>query len=131
MTFPYLKITPQISRPTIPIILKNKSNLIVYSALIDSGADFCIFSIELAQALGIELSKGKVSFKGVGKDKVHGYWGEVEVRIGGASYSLRAIFAEISDFGHGILGQKGFFDNFDIKLSYKRELIEVEQVQVN
>lgn len=126
MTFPYFKITSKISRPILPFILKYKEKLIFYSALIDSGADYCIFSIELAQVLGIELSKSKISFMGIGKEKVQGFWGEVEVRIGGVSYKTKVIFAEISEFGHGIFGHTGFFDQFDITLSYQKQTIEIE-----
>lgn len=127
MIFNYQKITPIISRPIIPVFLKSKNKFIFYHALIDSGADYCIFGIELADALGIKLSKRKVTFKGVSKDKVQGYWGEVEIRIGGVSYKTRAIFAEISDFGHGILGQKGFFNIFIVKFDLIKEEIELEE----
>ena len=127
MIYQYQEITPEISRPIIPIILKHKDKFIFYDGLIDSGADYCIFSIELAQPLNIKLSKSKVSFKGVGKGKVQGYWGEVEIRISGISYKTKAIFAEISEFGHGILGQKGFFDIFIVKFDLIREEIELEE----
>lgn len=126
MIFDYQKITTTISRPIIPIFLKSKTKFTFYRALIDSGADYCIFSIELAQALGIKLSKNIISFMGVGRDKIKGFWGEVEIRIDGASYKTKAIFAEISDFGHGILGQRGFFDHFDVKLRCKKQIIEIE-----
>lgn len=126
MIYQYQEITPEISRPIISIILKHKNKFIFYDGLIDSGADHCIFNIELAQTLGIKLSKSKVSFKGVGKGNVRGFWGEIEIRILGVSYKTRAIFAEISDFGHGILGQKGFFDHFDVRLTYQKQMIEIE-----
>lgn len=128
MTYQYLEITPEVSRPIIPIILKHKDKFILYDGLIDSGTDHCIFSIELAQVLNIAVSKRKVSFMGVSKEKVSGHWGEIDIRIGHIAYHLKAIFAEISDFGHGILGQKGFFDHFDVELSYKKQLIEIKPV---
>lgn len=127
MIFPYREITPRIKRPIIRIIVKSKDTFVIYPALIDSGADYCILSIELAQTLNIKLSKRKVSFKGVGKGKVQGFWGEVEIRIGGVSYKTKAIFAEISDFGHGILGQRGFFDIFIVKFDLIKEEIELKE----
>ncbi len=126
MIFPYREITPRIKRPIIRIVLKSKDTFVIYHALIDSGADYCIFSIELARALNIKLSKSKTSFRGVGKEKVQGFWGDVEIGVGEVKYKIKAIFAEISDFGHGILGQKGFFDQFDVKLSYQKQTIEIE-----
>lgn len=130
MIFNYEEIISQVIRPIIPIFLKSETTFIVYRALIDSGADYCIFSIDLAYLLGIKLSpRDNVSFTGVGKEKVQGFWGEVEIRTGGISYKTKAIFAEISDFGHGILGQKGFFDHFDVNFSYQQELIDIKQVE--
>lgn len=126
MIFPYREITPRIKRPIIRIVLKSSDTFVVYPALIDSGADYCIFSIELAKPLNIKLSKRKVSFQGVGKDKVQGYWGEVEIRVGEISYKTKAIFAEISEFGHGILGQKGFFDTFIVKFDLVQKEIEIK-----
>jgi len=32
---------------------------VAYEALVDSGADFCIFSGQLAELLGIDISSGK------------------------------------------------------------------------
>lgn len=126
MIFRYEEASPQIYRPIIPIFLKSETVFIFYRAIIDSGADHCIFSTNIADLLEIELlAKDKVNFRGVGKGDIAGYWKEVIIRIGGISYSVNVIFAEISDFGHGILGQKGFFDHFDVKLSYVKQKIEI------
>lgn len=128
MTFPYQRVTPKVIRPIIPVILRSKEKFIFYPALVDSGSDYCIFSIEIAEILGIKLSK-KARFKGIGKENLIGFWGETEINIGRITYKLDAIFAEISDFGHGILGQKGFFDHFDVKLSYKKKTIEITPLE--
>lgn len=129
MIFRYQEISPQIIRPIIQIVLKAKGKFVIYLALIDSGADYCIFNIQVAKELGIPLQSRKVSLKGIGREKVTGYLGKVEMSINGASYDLIAIFAQISDFGHGILGQKGFFDHFDVKLSYQKQAIELTKLK--
>ncbi len=129
MIFPYLTFTNTIRRPIIEIIIKTDKNFAIYPVLIDSGADYCIFNVELAKALGIKLTKKRTSFRGVGKDKIKGSWGEVEIKLGNHSYSTKVIFAEIADFGHGILGQQGFFDHFDVKLSYQKQTLEIEPVK--
>ena len=127
MIFHYFEITPKIVRPIIPIILKSQTKLMLYSALIDSGADYSIFSLDIADALGIKLQlKDKVKFIGVGRENIDGFWSKIEIIIGDITYETHAIFAEISEFGHGILGQKGFFDHFDVELSYKKQLIEIK-----
>lgn len=130
MIFSYKEITPHISRPIIPLILKTSGMFILYEGLVDSGADYSIFSLEIAQKLGIKLSnKKEAHFLGVGKDEVKGFFSAVELRIGDVSYQAKVIFAEISDFGHGILEQKGFFDHFDVRLSYQKQMIELESAK--
>jgi len=72
------------------------------------------------------LQSKKISLKGIGREKVTGYLGKVEISINGLNYDLTAIFAEMEEFGHGILGQKGFFDRFDVKLSYQKQTLEIK-----
>lgn len=127
MLFHYLEIAPTILRPVIPIILKAENKFVLYSTLIDSGADYCIFEIEIAKSLKIRLQPKKISLKGIAKGKVTGFLGEVELNINSTSYDISAIFAPIGEFSYGILGQKGFFDHFDIKMSYQRQVIELEK----
>lgn len=130
MIYPYREITSTIKRPIIQVIVRSKNYFAIYPVLIDSGADYCIFSFELAEKLEITLLKTKVEFKGVGKDKIIGRFGEVEIKINHVSYSTKVLFAEISKFGHGILGQIGFFDHFDIKLSHSKQIIEIEPAKL-
>ena len=79
MIYPYLTFTDIIRRPIIDIIIKTDNNFAIYPVLIDSGADYCIFNIELAKALGVKLTKKRTSFRGIGKDKIKGFWGDVEI----------------------------------------------------
>ena len=108
-------------------MLRSEEKFIFYSALIDSGADYCIFSAEIAYILHIKLSKDTARFRGIGKGSIRGYWGEVEARVGDVDFPLRAIFAHVSDFGHGIVGQSGFFDMFIVKFDLVKEEIELEE----
>lgn len=128
ISFPYRQIAPKTSRPIIPIIVKNKSKFALYAGLIDSGADYCIFNIQLAKALDILTQPKKISVKGIARQKVFGFFGEVEINIDDVSYDMPAIFAQMEELGHGILGQKGFFDHFDVKLSYQKQTIELESL---
>lgn len=132
MTYPYFEATSQIKRPIIPLFLKSQTRIIFYAGLIDSGADYCIFGLDIANSLEIDLkSKNKVKFIGAGGEKVKGFWGTIELRINSRFYEAKVIFAEIADFGHGILGQQGFFDHFDVKLSYQKQTIEIEPIKTS
>lgn len=131
MTFPYSEITSKISRPIIPIILKSKTKVMLYSGLVDSGADHSIFSLDVAKALEIKLTpKAKIQFFGAGKDTIEGFWSKIELRVSGKIYITKVIFADISQFDHGILGQLGFFDHFDVKLSHQKQTVEIEPVKL-
>lgn len=125
MIFHYQEISPQIIRPIIQIALKANDKFVIYLGLIDSGADRCIFSIHIAKSLNIPLQPKKINLKGIAREKVAGYLGKVEMSVNGTNYEIEAVFANIADFGHGILGQKGFFDHFDVKLSYQKQIIEI------
>lgn len=106
-------------------MLRSDEAFIFYSALVDSGADYCIFSIEIAKALRIKLSKDTARFRGISKGNIRGHWGEIEARVGDMDFSLKAIFADISGFGHGIVGQNGFFDIFIVKFDLVKEEVEL------
>ena len=48
-----------ILRPVIPIDITIGKITVGYAALIDSGADFCIFDAEIGEYLGIDIISGK------------------------------------------------------------------------
>lgn len=129
MTYPYLAITPTLRRPIIEIIIKSKDKFAIYPVLIDSGADYCIFDIEIARVFRIKLSKQVVKFRGIGKDQVIGRWGEIEIRVASRRYQAKVLFAQMHQFSHGVLGQLEFFDHFDVKLSHHKQIIEIEPIK--
>lgn len=45
-------------------------------------------------------------------------------------YQTKVLFAQMHQFSHGVLGQLGFFDHFDVKLSHQKQIIEIEPVKV-
>lgn len=117
-----------ILRPIIPVSLKYNASSIRFEALIDSGADFSIFPIEIAHKLNIPINRGKkVYFSGVGWESFEGTIADIFIEIGENRIKTKTVFTEARE-NTGILGQKGFFDNFDIKLSYQKQLIEIEKV---
>lgn len=116
-------------RPVIPIAVKYKDKKINYLALIDSGADFCIFHSEIGKYLGINVENGKkLEFFGVTGDKKISYFHNITINIGGHDKECYCGFAP--DFTahkmpYGILGQKGFFDLFKITMDYNKNRIEL------
>lgn len=138
MKFPYFKLLLQghleffgtsILKPVIPISILANSLELRYAALIDSGADFCIFDAEIGENLGIDISSGlKIEFGGIQEGNVaRGFLHPVSVKIGGVDYRTTVGFSyNISKHGYGILGQKGFFDIFVVKFDLIKEEIELK-----
>ena len=139
MKFNYFKLPlPQKSdlfgssvlKPIIPIKLSAGSRTIKYAALIDSGADFCIFDAEIGEYLGIDVFSGKrESFGGIQEaGEAAAYLHNVILNIGGWNYKTKIGFSyDIAKHGLGILGQKGFFDIFVIKFDLTKEEIEFKE----
>lgn len=139
MKFSYLKFPldyeskffgKSILRPIIPITINFHDKSIRYAALIDSGADFCIFDAEVGEYLGLVIENGiKNSFGGIQeKAGAIAYLHTISINIGGWDYTTTVGFSyDIAKHGHGILGQKGFFDLFIVKFDYQRGEIELKE----
>lgn len=106
--------------------LKYRQRSIHYEALIDSGADFCIFPIEIAQKLGMNLNNTKsIYFAGASGDLVLGLVGKIALQIGEITFKTKIIFADLYNKS-ALLGQYGFFDKFKVKFDLKKAEIEIE-----
>ena len=147
MQFPYKKFKladgTELFKPIIPIGLLFNGKLIryqsfswgeeengvlfAYEALIDSGADFNIFNAEIGELLGINVRAGKkVQFSGIAGEPFEVYLHNLTLEVGGWQYKITSGFSyEISPYGFGILGQKGFFDLFRVEFIFSRGIIEI------
>jgi hypothetical protein len=116
-----------ILKPIIPVGLINKERSLAFAALIDSGADFCIFPMGLAGPLGVTIDKSKAeSFAGISGEPSKAYFSGLTIDIGGWKYETSVSFSsDISPRGYGILGQKGFFDLFKVTFDLQKEEIEL------
>lgn len=133
MKFKYRQLSLQVPfsgkgylhRPIIPVSLKNKALSLRYEALIDSGADFCIFPTEIARKLKINLNKSKqIYFSGTTGELVKGVIGDVNLDIGEGGFKIKVVFADLAG-NVGILGQYGFFDKFIVKFDMIKKEIEL------
>lgn len=114
-------------RPIIPIELENKGARVRYEALVDSGADMNMFPWELAEILGykkVDAIETK-PFSGVVGKPADAYYFDVLLVVGGADKNIvRCGFTDvISHYGHGFLGQGGFFSLYRVEFNYAKEVI--------
>src|SRR3989344_145135 len=113
-----------IFKPVIPIGLTIGDEPFEYSALIDSGADFCIFDAGIGDALNIDVRSGKkVNFGGIQEaGAAEAFIHEVTLIIGGWKYKTQVAFSyHLSKRAFGVLGQQGFFDLFSVKFDLVKE----------
>lgn len=137
MKFPYLKlpsIVPKlkwIARPYIQIKLTGpKGNSMGY-ALIDSGADRSLFNVQIAEKIGLDLTKApKEYFGGIEGGNLKAKLHKVKLEIIGINEEIELIAGFIDSSGvAAILGQDGFFDAFRIKFEKDHGIIEITPVR--
>jgi hypothetical protein len=126
-----------IQRPVIEIVLRNLRDTtapaIAYEALVDSGSDRNIFPAELAELLGINLTEaGTVRYVGgvVAGERRPVYFHPVEIELGGLGgphfWTMVGFMPQFSKHGYGLLGRKGFFDEFTfVKFKDAEHFLEI------
>lgn len=117
-------------KPIIPVEIVYGGAKLRYAALIDSGADFCIFDGEVGEQLGIKVRSGSREIFGGIQERggAEAFLHKVVLNVGGCDYKTIVGFSyDIAKHGFGILGQKGFFDMFSIKFDLTKEDIELKE----
>lgn len=114
-------------RPVVPIRLIRGDKDIRYHAIIDSGADLCIFHAQIGEVLGLTIESGKLlKFYGIPGQQLTAYFHDIEIEVGGHKFACYAGFSrDIDNMPYGLLGQVGFFDLFYVILDYKKQRIEL------
>ncbi len=112
-----------IFRPKIHIRLIDRGQFVDCLALVDSGADECIFPAELGELIGINVTKGKTQhFRGIGRGIITAYFHNVTLQVGDSTFISYVGFSDAPGVVP-ILGQNGFFSLFKVCFDLpKREL---------
>ena len=133
MKFPYVKLRHRdphqkyILAPWIPINFQAHDDNYEIFALIDSGADFCIFDRGVAQFLRINIKSGRLLKTGglSGSSNVY-YFDNIWITVGGYQIKVTAGFVSgiLADGSlSGILSRQGFFDYFKVCIDEKSKEI--------
>jgi hypothetical protein len=108
---------PLVARPLLPIILvgKNHRTPTPYYALLDSGADRCIFPAELASHVGIAAIEtgARESAVGIGSQRVDVYYHQLSIEIVGDPRDLPTEVGFSREIRLPILG-RSFFRHFRV-----------------
>lgn len=98
-------------------------------ALIDTGAADCLFDIDVADDLGIDLKDTNVEkdYFGIDGESVTGYVHRIKLQVQGYSewIEIDAGFFE-HELPYPLLGQSGFFDNYEVRFMRYRGRFEVK-----
>lgn len=114
--------------PLLTVVVKHKDKKHKLLALVDSGADACLFPKDVADVLGITLSSGRAaSLMGIGRNRVPFYFHEVEILFGRYHFRTQAGFARDNIGVSGLLGQKGFFEQFLVTFDNAGNYFEVSK----
>lgn len=131
----------EVLRPIIPITLRNPkasgSPAIGYLGLVDSGSDRCVFPAQIAELLGIDLTATErvMTVGGVvagERRPVYIHTIEIEVGLsnGPVCYAQAAFMPDFSASGQGLLGRRGFFDQFTfVKFKEFDGLLEIGRLR--
>ncbi len=97
--------------------------------LLNSGADGCIFDAGIGYLLDIDVETGeRRRVAGITGFNQSYYIHPVTIKVGGWAYKIKAGFLpRIADLGYGVVGQRGFFDNFVVKFDFQKEEIELKR----
>ena len=100
----------------VPLVLKSGVNSVRISASIDTGATFCIFRSELAEALGLPLEGGSRKRFRTANSVFEAFGHEVEISVlGVTTYSTVYFFADPA-INKNVLGRVGWLDRVRLGL---------------
>jgi hypothetical protein len=117
-TFKYqITGSSKLPRPFIPLTLWYNDTAVKIKALVDSGADFCMFDGDLSQVLNVDLSSlQQIKLSGINGSAV-GYVAHLEIGVNNHFIPAPVVFSfDFSPVGFvGIIGQVGFFDVYKVQ----------------
>lgn len=115
------------SLPLLSVELKHKGQSQKVWALVDSGADISLFNAEIAALLGITPDTGHPDMLGgIAGDDIKIWLHPVELTVVGfPSIAINVAFTDTLTPDVMILGQKGFFDNFQIRFQRYKDQFEI------
>ena len=115
--------------PLLQVRLGSGANHVDVVGLVDTGATDCLFDRDVADDLGITLVDSDVTreYFGVGGQSVIGHIHPIRFQIQGFSEWIEIEVGFIdAKLPYQILGQTGFFDNYEINFKRYRGRFEIK-----
>jgi len=117
---------PHYRRPIVDVELFGPKSSITAIALLDSGADYCLFNIEYAKAIGVDVdSCEKDRTVGVEGGTKEIFMTELEIQVKDLQKIKIPVGFIDSNSVTGLIGQIGFFDMHRIKFERDHNSFEI------
>jgi Aspartyl protease len=128
MKYRYTSLDPASKRriPLVKVTLAHQTRKVTVLAMLDSGADICVFNLGYALALGLDLSQcEQVTVSGVEGVAQDCYKTVIDLEPEGLSkITVPVLFIDSSGVD-GLLGQEGFFDQHVVTFNRKGDSFEI------
>ena len=99
------------------------------AVVLDTGADGCLFPLKLARLLHLDIERmPRATNRGVGSQSNLTCYTDVAIDLGnGIAFTAYAGFTEGLDaMGLGLLGQAGFFEQYNVEFRHSERLFTIE-----
>ncbi len=122
--FPYLKDSNGHFAPIVYLQVWTGNRWLYLQAYVDSGASWTIFHTDVAQLLGIKLSKAHRRYMSLGNGSVLPiYLRRIRVRFAGGEFLVPAGFSDALRVGFNLMGRAGFFDRFVMSFNERSRML--------
>lgn len=114
-------------RPYLIVRLVNGDKHKDVISLVDSGADVCLFHSDIGVMLGIDIQAApRLAFQGISGVREVAYLHRIDLVVRGLdSITLDVGFTSSMAVGTGLLGQRSFFEQFQIGFELSQRVFEV------
>ena len=101
---------------SVPVVLKVRENSVRLAATIDTGATFCIFRNELADALGLDPTNAPLKRFRTANSSFEAFGHEVEISLLGVTTVSTVYFCADASINRNVLGRVGWLNRVRLGL---------------
>ena len=121
--FPYMKDTHGHYAPIVYLQAWTGNRWLYLQAYVDSGASWSVFHVDVAQLLGIKLSRAQRRYVTLGNGSVLPvYLQHIRVRFAGVEFMAPAGFCDVLHTGFNLMGRAGFFNRFVMSFNDRAQI---------
>ena len=125
-TFHYLKDAQGRAAPIVYLQAWTGNRWLYLQAYVDSGASWSVFHADVAQLLGLKLSRMTRRSMALGNGSVISVWlHRLRVRFAGQEFTVPTGFSDALHVGFNLLGRAGFFDRFVMSFNDRTKTLTV------